>query len=566
MRREQLLQTGWRLTDREGISRPVALPWIREPGAEAFRGPLVWETEVPWPAFDPAGERVYLEFRGMSGSVRVTVNGREVLAHRGGGTIFRADITRELLPQNRIAVTMDSLPGAAPGGNLFFRGAALLTVNRFHFDLDHFGGVGLRITPKVVQKNGKIQVRTWHNAPNGRVSVCLLDGSGKIVTMERGEDCALTIRNVRLWDGVEDPYLYTCVATLTVDGIMRDRVTASFGVRTFRMDARKGFLLNGRPYPLHGVVLPGEPFGTGEEEMALLRELGANTVRLADRDPGFYDLCDRYGLVAWAALPGMPERTPGGRRQDLNRVREILVQNHSHPCIAAWCLEDGGKNPGRELLDRLVRELDDTRPIVDGVGENGPVSRSLPPDRSELGGRLDIRRLERFHRKHPGTPLLCRYRGCPGLGDLPSGKLRRRDGTEASQAAWHEGLLQWVEKRPYFCAVFAGDLCDREAEGNRRGLVTDRGERKKDSFYLYRAYWSREKFVHICGTGLVEKSGEAAVVKVYSNSHKVTLYANGELVAQLVGDKVFRFRVPIRGELQLEAVTKYARDTVVIRG
>ena len=67
------------------------------------------------------------------------------------------------------------------------------------------------------------------------------------------------------------------------------------------------------PYPLHGVSRHQDRKGVGnaitramhDEDMALIRELGANTVRLAhyQHDQYFYDLCDQYGMVVWAEIP-----------------------------------------------------------------------------------------------------------------------------------------------------------------------------------------------------------------------------------------------------------------------
>ena len=57
-----------------------------------------------------------------------------------------------------------------------------------------------------------------------------------------------------LWDGVKDPYLYTCVVRLSSDGTVVDEVSTRVGLRTFSVDSRKGFFLKGRPYPLQGDV------------------------------------------------------------------------------------------------------------------------------------------------------------------------------------------------------------------------------------------------------------------------------------------------------------------------
>ena len=90
------------------------------------------------------------------------------------------------------------------------------------------------------------------------------------------------LSDIRLWDGVDDPYLYTAAAELP-----GDRVEARFGCRTFVVDPQKGFLLNGRSYPLRGVSRHQDRQDAGSaltpemhrQDMDLIREIGANTVR-----------------------------------------------------------------------------------------------------------------------------------------------------------------------------------------------------------------------------------------------------------------------------------------------
>ena len=88
---------------------------------------------------------------------------------------------------------------------------------------------------------------------------------------------------------------------------------------------------------------------------------------------------------------------------------------------------------------------------------------------------------------------------------------------------------------------------------------------KKDSFYIYKAYWSKEPFVHLCGSRYVDRTEAVTTVKVYSNQTKVALYANGKLLEEKTGNKVFEFRVPLNGEVHLEAVSGQAKDTSTLR-
>ena len=303
MRKKILLnQAVWRFTDMDGSTQEVALPhtWNaidgQDGGNDYWRGTCVYETAFPRPEIS-ADERVYLEFQGVNASAKVVLNGAEVGSHDGGYSTFRWDVTDFLQDENQLTVHVDNsvndrvYPQKADftfyGG--IYRDVLLVIVNKDHFDMDYYGGSGLKVTPTVEGKDGRVRVEAFHNAGNARVKVKLLDADGSAVAEGEGAGLTLTIPGIRLWDGVKDPYLYTCQATLEVNGADVDQVSARFGVRTFSVDPEKGFFLNGRPYPLRGVSRHQDWKGLGnaitkehhDTDMALIREMGANTIRLA---------------------------------------------------------------------------------------------------------------------------------------------------------------------------------------------------------------------------------------------------------------------------------------------
>lgn len=98
---------------------------------------------------------------------------------------------------------------------------------------------------------------------------------------------------------------------------------------------------------------------------------------------------------------------------------------------------------------------------------------------------------------------------------------------------------------------------------NHKGLVTFDRKIKKDSFYLYKAYWSDEPFVHIAGRRRADREESVTTVKVYTNQPKAALYADGKLMEEQTGDRVFNFRVPLNGTVTLEVRAGECRDTAV---
>jgi beta-galactosidase len=158
------------------------------------------------------------------------------------------------------------------------------------------------------------------------------------------------------------------------------------------------------------------------------------------------------------------------------------------------------------------------------------------------------------------------------MPNLHSSSPRRNDHTEEYQCIYHEYLLKFFDKRPWMWAThvwnmfdFAADARDQGGDPgmNHKGLVTFDRKLKKDSFYLYKAWWSQEPFVHICGKRYVDRPEASTVIKVYSNQPKVALYADGELVAEKTGDTICTFTVSLSLDKMtlLEARTGELCDT-----
>ena len=611
------LNKSWVFTGPDGSPYPVDVPhtWNnvdgQDGGNDYWRGTCVYEKSFPRPDLGP-GQRVYLEFQGVNASARVELNGAEVGAHDGGYSTFRWDVTDLLQEENALTVHADNsrndrvYPQKADftfyGG--IYRDVNLILVNKDHFDLDYYGGPGLKVTPAVNGSNGQVRVEAFHHADRATVAVRLLDGDGKAVAEGTGTDCSLTISKVRLWDGVKAPYLYTCEATLLVDGRAVDQISTRFGVRTFSVDPEKGFFLNGRPYPLHGVSRHQDWKGIGnaitrehhDADMALIREVGANTIRLAhyQHDQYFYDLCDQYGMVVWAEIPYISEHMPGGRENTLSQARELVVQNYNHPSIVVWGVSNeitistkdkADMLENHRALNDLYHELDPSRlTTLACYAMCGPFNRSahitdLVSWNLYLGWYvpglfLNDLWMGFFHFRYPKRPLGYSEYGCEAMPNLHSSKPRRGDHTEEYQCVYNEYMLNCFAKHPYLWAThlwnmfdFAADARDQGGEPgmNHKGIVTFDRKIKKDSFYIYKAWWSDQPFVHICGRRYADRPEAVTTVKVYSNQKKVALYAGGALIEEKSGDKVFEFKVPLSGQVELKAVAGDCTDSCVLR-
>lgn len=617
MREITKIMKGWEFTGPDGTTTTVDLPhtWNARDGQDGgndyWRGTCIYRTHFAAPQFNTASHQVWIQFDGVNASAHVVLNGSPVCNHDGGYSTFRANITELLRDENELTVEVDNskndrvYPQKADftfyGG--IYRDVSLMVVSKNHFTLDYFGGSGIRITPTVQGADASVQVTTWHDG-EGEVSIELLDAAGNTVATGKGPDITLTIFNAHLWNGVKDPYLYSCKARLVVNGTVEDETTTRFGVRSFKVDPKKGFFLNGKSYPLHGVSRHQDRKGLGnaitremhDEDMALIKEIGANTIRLAhyQHDQYFYDLCDKVGMVVWAEIPYISEHMPNGRENTISQMKELIIQNYNHPCIVCWGVSNEitiSTKDKKDMLDNhrqlndLCHEMDKTRlttlacyamcgPFNRSAHITDMVSWNLYLGWYVPGFILNDLWMGFFHLCFPNRPFGYSEYGAEGMPNLHSTHPHRGDHTEEYQAKYHEYMLRCFKRHPWMWAThvwnmfdFAADARDQGGEPgmNHKGLVTFDRKTKKDSFYLYKAWWSDEAFVHICSKRFVERTGSTATVKVYSNQSTVALYVNGNKVGEQTGEHVFTFKVPLNGELHIQAVAGDRTDESVIR-
>ena len=249
----------------------------------------------------PAGEKYFLEIHGASSSADVYMNGKRLAHHDGGYSTWRVEITNTLRNENCLVVLVDNeanetvYPQTADftfyGG--LYRGVDIVAVPETHFELEHLGCPGIYVTPVMDGSDAKVSIQTYIMELQPADTVCfrLLDAEGNLVAEESGnaEKAEFVIPNAHLWDGIRDPYLYTAEVEILRGEAVLDKVTTRFGCRSFRIDPEEGFILNGRAYPLRGVSRHQDRWKIGnallpeyhKEDMDLICEVGANTIRLA---------------------------------------------------------------------------------------------------------------------------------------------------------------------------------------------------------------------------------------------------------------------------------------------
>ena len=564
----------------------------------------------------PEGDRYYLEIQGANSSADVTFNGVKLAHHDGGYSTWRVDLTENLQEENLLVISVDNAPNEIVypqmadftfyGG--LYRDVNIIAVSDTHFDLDYYGGPGIKVTPIVDGKNANVEVEVFvKNAKAGQyLQYTVLDAEGNTVANVATDETKIniTIENAHLWHGRKDPYLYTAEVLLVQEKDILDNVSTHFGCRYFEVDPEKGFLLNGEAYPLRGVSRHQDRWGIGnallpehhEEDMELICEVGATTIRLAhyQHDQYFYDLCDKVGMVVWAEIPYISRHMPTGRENTITQMKELVAQNYNHPSIVVWGLSNeisiAGSNDdlleNHRILNDMCHKMDSTRlttiAVVSMCSMDDPYLQI--PDLVSYnhyfgwyGGDTTMNGpwFDKFHAKHPNIPIGCSEYGCEALNWHSSNPFQG-DYTEEYQAFYHEELIRQLFSRQYIWATHVWNMfdfgADARAEGgengqNHKGLMTFDRKYKKDSFYAYKAWLNPEPMIHLCGKRYIDRVEDVTKVTVYSNQPAVELFANGvSLGVKEAADHFFYFEVPNTApETKLVAVAGELKDESVIR-
>ena len=566
------------------------------------------------------GGRTYVEVLAAALNSTVKVNGQVATTHEGGFSIFRADVTdlchageNELT----IEVSNEDTPSMYPSSADFtfygglYRGVNLISVPNAHFDLDYYGGPGMMVTPVPTEDGGaNFTIKSFVTNPADDLTVMysIEDCFGReVASAVRGSadtEVTIYVPDAQLWS-MDEPNLYTVVATLQRNNEEVDEIAANVGVRSFKVTPDEGFSINGVPTPLRGVsrhqdrVFEGNALTAEEhyDDAMLIKELGANTIRLAhyQHSQDFYDACDEIGFAVWAEIPFISvfKKGEGAHKHVMEEMKELIIQNYNHPSIMFWGISNeiliGGIS--QELVDthhdleKLCKELDPTRLTtiahVSTTPVNGPMHHITDLESYNhyfgwYGGKMEQNGpwLDQFHAEHPDICIGISEYGCEGIINWHSNTPQCKDYTEEYQALYHEHMAQVFEDRPWVWASHVWNMfdfgCAARNEGgvsgrNNKGLITMDRKTKKDSYFVYQAYWTQTPMVHIAGRRHAQRAGETTEIKVYSNQDTVVLYVNGKEVGQQTAHRVFKFNVALNdGFNTIVAVAGDVKDSITL--
>ncbi len=607
------LNDKWRLT-LEGKTFEVDLPhtWNNIDGQDGKDGYLRTKA-VYSKTLAPRAGVCYLEVLAANSVAEVFLDGAKLCTHEGGYSAFWTDLTGMSEKGGKLEISVDNSPNEAVyptmadftfyGG--LYRGVNLLVCPEKHF-LPTSNGVGIWATAYKRDDGWELVItfETSASAKGDEVSFILKDRDGKEVGSAKAKGWAgravIKVGSPRLWD-VDDPYLYTLVGS--IEGGDSAKIETAF--RYFSFDADKGFFLNGRHLKIKGVSRHQDSEGVGnalthamhEEDIKLIKEVGANSVRLAhyQHSDYFYTLCDREGLLVWAEVPVISRFSPKRQFNALSQLKELVLQAKNHPSIFTWSIaneitiagESRGLKKALSELDALAKSLDDSRPTVMAAVTMCPVT-------SELNSVTDIigynhyfgwyvgtyrdldNWLEKWRKTAPDKKLCLSEYGAEGITRYQNSHPVPGDYSESYQAVYHENYMERIAAADWMWGSYVWNMFDfgsaaRNEGGvrgrNNKGLVTFDRKIKKDSFYLYKAWWSDEPFIKIAGERYLKRKIGVSEIKVYSNAAKIRLEVGG-YSAEAEGAHVFKFGdVPIsEGKNVLKATADGLEDVLEIEG
>lgn len=573
-----------------GDWQPVTLPHVWNMDTPNAEGPRAYRCTL---TLAPAPERErFLCFEGVGGVCRVWLNGSFLGQHKGGYSRFCLPVGNAAREgANELVVLTDNTRDGSwiPTGGDFnnfggmYRPVSLIETADAHFDLLYYGTCGVELD---AEPAGAVTLKAHLSGKteDTEVEYTLWDGQtlcAKALCPAAAPATLLRVEEPHLWDGIRDPHLYLCRARLVRGEETLDQVELPFGFRRAEMTPDKGFFLNGKHMTICGVSKHQDRAGCAcgvteadqDEDIAIIRELGANAVRLSHyQHPAHtYDLCDEAGLVVWAEIPllALPDGNEPLFENARQQLTELILQNKHHPSICFWGLENEIAIHGESLemyrkvaeLNAYAHKLDAHRPttlanlycvrnnsqlnqITDMVGYNiyyGWYYGKL----TDYGPFLDA-----FHKDNPQVCVGISEYGADCSINLHRDDPKVGDYSEEFQCVYHEAAYPAFRARNYVWGSFVWNMFDfasgirtiGDMKGlNCKGLVTYDRKTRKDAFYYYKAWWSQESFVHLCGRRYARRCGETTTVKVYANVPEVTLSVNGQAIGTQAGDKVFVF-------------------------
>lgn len=572
----------------------------------------------------------FIEFKAINSVTSIYLNGIYLGEHRGGYSAFRFDITDNIKSgENTLVIGADNsyIEDIYPlfadftfyGG--IYRDVNIIETEQVHFDMMDYASSGVYLSQRNISKElAEIEIKALISNSGDKANVvcdvkfsdkegnCVAKKNQKILVKDKDKAVVLlNIDNPILWNGRKNPYLYSCEVKLIVDEKVTDSITIPTGLRFFEFDGNKGFILNGEKYRLNGVSRHQDRETVGNaltcehqiEDMELIKEIGANSIRLAHYQHSqiFYDLCDKEGMVIWAEIPYISKTSEvkDYSANAINQMHELVKQNYNHSSIIMWGVQNEiGIFPDEKPLQEIVKTINDAVKKIDTTRVTTQAQLTMIKEDDPANSETDIVAynqyygwykgetsgydgfIKKFRKVNPNKCFGYSEYGAEGIVKWHSDEPKVKDYTEEYQAKYHEEVMEIFNKYDYIWGTYVWNMFDfgsdmRDEGGvkgrNNKGLITFDRKKKKDAFYFYKSLWSKEPTLHITSKRFIKRHLDKIKVKVYSNLGEVTLYHNDDVVeTQKNTSNIFVFEVSLkRGKNNITAKSGSIEDKAVFK-
>lgn len=504
--------------------------------------------------------------------------GAQVKLGKENEIVVKADNTArpDVIPVNHI------LFGVYGG---IYRPVWLVVTEPCNIVVNDHASSGVYITQKNVSKKSaevtvKVKVDNATMAPAPLVlENAVYDRAGKLVK-KHSQSFELTpqgvqnysshfkLSNPHLWQGREDPYLYKVVSRLVQNDRVIDEVVQPLGLRKYEAVAGQGFYLNGKKYPMYGVTRHQDWWGLGSAltnkehdfDLAQIMDIGATTVRFAhyQQSDYLYSRCDTLGLIIWAEIPFVNRVTGQEWDNAHQQMRELVRQSFNHPSIYVWGIHNEVYHPHgyTAALTQSIHDLcklEDPDRYTVSVNGYGHAEHPVNQDADIQGmnryfGWYErkiqdiVPWIEKMEKEYPWQRLMLTEYGADAnishqteiLGDALNWTSPFYP--ETFQTKTHEYQWSIIAQHPYILASYLWNMFDfavptskrgSMAARNMKGLMTFDRKTKKDSYFWYKANWSKDPVLYLTQRRNALREKKETSVTVYSNIGTPKVYLNG---------------------------------------
>ena len=556
----------------------VELPFTNDPALQS-KGfyPLGRDypaTSVGWyrrvfemPAKDK-DKRIFLEFDGAYRQSTVVLNGFYIGQHSGGYDPFHFDVTDFANPggRNVLLVRVD----ATESDGWFYEGAGIYRhVWLVKTSPVHVKQWGTFVTSAINQGEATLSIRTEvcndnQTAANARVVSTVLDPKGNAVARAVTATVAIPLRSEQeyeqkiavsqptLWS-LEERNLYTLVTEIRAGGDVVDRYETRFGIRSIKVDAREGVLLNGKPVKIKGTCNHQDHAGLGAAlpdavqyyRVRKLQEMGCNGLRTSHNPPTpeLLDACDELGMLVFDETRMMSSNNEG-----LSQFENLVRRDRNHPSVFMWSMgnEEGTANTERGVLiltamKDVATRHDGSRPV--SIAPTGAIGAGGLAVCDVIGYNYMDPAAEAYHKAHPDRPVIGTETvsavGTRGVyvTDYSKGYVSSYDPYTTTGRASAEGWWSFCDAHPWLAGGFVWTGFDYRGEPSPNGWpnissqygIIDTCGFPKDTFFYYQSWWTEKPVLHLFPHwNWPGMEGKEIAVWVHSNLDRVELFLNGQ--------------------------------------